>query len=84
LAARRRIAVLELAGLTAVVLIFPNTQEIMARARPVIDQMPRNRSWWTWRPSLPFALAAGALGGATVIGVIINHVTLRPFLYFQF
>jgi D-alanyl-lipoteichoic acid acyltransferase DltB (MBOAT superfamily) len=78
------IAVLGLAGLTAVVLIFPNTQEIMARARPVIEQVPRDRSWWTWQPSLPFALAAGALGGATVIGVIVNHVTLRPFLYFQF
>ena len=78
------IAVLQLAGLMAVVLTFPNTQEIMARARPAIDQAPRDSSWWTWRPSLPFALAAGALGGTTVVGVIVNHVTLRPFLYFQF
>jgi alginate O-acetyltransferase complex protein AlgI len=78
------IAMLQLAGLTAVVLTSPNTQEIMARARPVVDQVSRRRSWWTWRPSLPFALATGGLGGATVMGAIINHVTLRPFLYFQF
>jgi hypothetical protein len=56
----------------------------MARARPVVDRVPYVSSWWTWRPSLPFALATGALGGVTVMGTIINHVTLRPFLYFQF
>jgi D-alanyl-lipoteichoic acid acyltransferase DltB (MBOAT superfamily) len=83
-AAPNWVTVLELAGLTAVVLIFPNTQQIMARARPVVDRVPYVSSWWTWRPSLPFALATGALGGVTVMGTIINHVTLRPFLYFQF
>lgn len=70
------------AGLMAIVLLLPNSQQLLRRFRPVLDRvtpwrLPRQVAW---RPNLAWGLATGlALSiGITLIGGD------SPFLYFQF
>jgi alginate O-acetyltransferase complex protein AlgI len=65
--------------LYAIVWCAPTTQQIFARAAPALsagDAAAR----WSWRPTLPWAIAFGALG---TIGLLSLGGT-GEFLYFQF
>jgi len=59
-------------------LTAPNTQEFMARFRPVLETGGPARI--AWRPSLPWALGVGLLGLYTVLQL----TGVSEFLYFQF
>jgi hypothetical protein len=66
--------------LLVVVWSAPNTQEIMARARPALEAVTTPQRWWTWRatPWLAAPLAVVALV------VVVNLHRKSEFLYFQF
>ena len=77
--------------LLAVAFVFPNSQQILARANPVLEYSARpanggariaagRRSWWEWQPS---ALWAFAIGCAAFIA-IISITRVSEFLYWQF
>ena len=72
------------AGAGALVLLFPNTQEIVRRFDPALDfdgaGVHRSALAWTWRPSRGYALLAGVLATACLLS--LNRPT--DFLYFQF
>jgi len=71
-------AVLWIAALATIALTAPNTQEFMARFRPVLETGGPARI--AWRPSLPWALGVGLLGLYTVLQL----TGVSEFLYFQF
>lgn len=65
----------------ATVLLLPNTQQIMAEAKPVIGPAAKPAPrWLQWRPSLLWALAVAGLGEAALLS--LGGTT--EFLYFQF
>ena len=69
-------------ALLMVVWLAPNTQQIMSRARPVLDTRGDDdaQRWWRWRaaPWLAAPLAVLALV------VVVNLHKKSEFLYFQF
>jgi D-alanyl-lipoteichoic acid acyltransferase DltB (MBOAT superfamily) len=80
-----------IAGLLPLTLFAPNTQQIMARAKPAltaysggtdheISLLPRLPQGWAWQPSIGWALAAGI---AAALGVLAL-TQISEFLYFQF
>jgi alginate O-acetyltransferase complex protein AlgI len=70
-----------LAALFAIVWFMPNTQQIFARARPVLDRItPGPITWLRWQPGLGWAIALGA--GAVV--AVLSMGGSGEFLYFQF
>ena len=70
-----------LVGLYAIVWLAPNTQQIFANARPVLDEVtPASFGWPCWRPGLPWAVVCG---GAAALGLLAMGGT-GEFLYFQF
>lgn len=76
-------AVLTLPPLLAVVWFLPNTQQIMAYERPVLESAdppsdPPAR--WQWQPTLPWACAVAFVGVCSVLAL----TAVEPFIYFQF
>jgi D-alanyl-lipoteichoic acid acyltransferase DltB (MBOAT superfamily) len=78
-------------ALLAVVFLFPNSQQILARFDPVLEVSARRAGsgiegaadrpvWWEWRPS---ALWAVAIGCAAFVA-IISITRVSEFLYWQF
>jgi D-alanyl-lipoteichoic acid acyltransferase DltB (MBOAT superfamily) len=65
-----------IAGLFAIALFAPNTQEIFA-----LDWRSLSPARLRWRPSAPWAIAAGSLFGIAVAGMISKPTV---FLYFRF
>lgn len=71
----------QLAVLFAIVWGMPNTQQIMCRCEPALGKTPMNPySWFTWQPSLSWALACGIIAA---LGILAIGGTTE-FLYFQF
>lgn len=62
-----------------IVLLAPNTQEIMARFEPAWDTV-HEKTRWQWNPHPGLALLAGLALGFSILN--IGHVS--EFLYFQF
>ena len=65
----------------------PNTQELMARYRPVLGQRPRAGQvpgfrWLLWRPSYAWGIAVALLSAAALANMWIGDNA--EFLYFQF
>ena len=75
-------AVLWLPPLILLCWLAPNSQELFARYRPVVNYSPRGQgpAPLAWRPAPAFAVALGALLAVDVL--FLNHVS--EFLYFQF
>jgi alginate O-acetyltransferase complex protein AlgI len=70
-----------LAGLFGIVWFLPNTQQIFASARPVLDRItPGPMAWLRWRPSIGWAVAIG-LGGVVAV---LSMGGSGEFLYFRF
>jgi alginate O-acetyltransferase complex protein AlgI len=78
-------------ALLAIVFLFPNSQQILARFDPVLEASARSakggirvapdrRMWWEWRPSALWAFAIGV--GAFI--AIISITRVSEFLYWQF
>jgi alginate O-acetyltransferase complex protein AlgI len=69
-------------ALLAIALALPNMQQLLARFRPVLDDIPHGE--WPhslrWRPTVAWGLATGA---ALVLGITLIGGE-SPFLYFQF
>ncbi len=67
--------------LLAVVWLAPNTQQIMAAARPALG-VPADSAaaCWQWRPAAAGAVAVAAMA----VAVIVNLNRHSEFLYFQF
>jgi alginate O-acetyltransferase complex protein AlgI len=75
--------------LLAVVWFLPNSQEIVGLSAPnstrsvsLTDVRANLRRYLTWRPSVGWAMAMGALGFASLL--VITAGRESPFLYFQF
>jgi D-alanyl-lipoteichoic acid acyltransferase DltB (MBOAT superfamily) len=67
--------------LLALAWLAPNTQEIMDRARPVLDaQVSDVQRWWMWRPAPWVAVPLAMLA----LLVVVNLHKKSEFLYFQF
>lgn len=64
--------------LCAIVWAFPNTQEIMSRYELPAGAAPR--VFLTWRPTLGWATALGAMGAVALLAI----GGTREFLYYQF
>jgi alginate O-acetyltransferase complex protein AlgI len=66
----------------ALVLIAPNTIQLMASFQPVIENVSAAQAAvrWQWRPTLAWGFVAGGLL-ATGIALMSEN---SPFLYFQF
>ncbi len=78
---RRAAAAAWLAGLFAIVWFMPNTQQIFAAARPVLDRItPGPIAWLRWRPSVGWAIALGLAG----VVAVLSMGGSGEFLYFQF
>jgi D-alanyl-lipoteichoic acid acyltransferase DltB (MBOAT superfamily) len=65
----------------------PNTQQIMARYRPVlehraIDAMARRYRWLQWRPTYAWSAMAALLSAAALVTLWIGRNA--DFIYFQF
>ena len=71
-------AVLWIAALSAIALLAPNTQEIMARHRPVLEPVVPVRL--AWRPTLPWAIVVALVGLTTALQLS----GVSEFLYFRF
>jgi alginate O-acetyltransferase complex protein AlgI len=79
--ARNAAALGWLVGLFMIVWCLPNTQQIFAAARPVLDRIvPGPLGWLRWRMSTGWAIA---LGFAGVLAVLSMGGT-GEFLYFRF
>jgi hypothetical protein len=79
--------------LTSLIAVWslPNTIEIMAASRPVIDPsgivagnqgVPKYGRKWRWRPNLAWGSALALTNGLTLFFFFENEDS--PFLYFQF
>ena len=79
------------AALLAIVFLFPNSQQILARAKPVLEASGRpahddaavaaaHRAWWEWRPSPLWAVAIGCAAFIAMISI----TRVSEFLYWQF
>lgn len=70
------------AAALALVWLAPNTQQIMRRARPVIERVeaPAHLDWLVWRPAVAVAVIVGVMFAVCVLSMS------RPseFLYYQF
>jgi D-alanyl-lipoteichoic acid acyltransferase DltB (MBOAT superfamily) len=67
--------------LLAIVWLAPNTQEIMAAAKPALGVPPEAApARWQWRPTATSAAAVAAMA----LVVIVNLNRHSEFLYFQF
>jgi hypothetical protein len=71
-----------IAALLLVVWLAPNTQQIMSRAKPVLDVLGDGdmHRWWCWRPAPWLAAPLAVLA----LLVVINLHKKSEFLYFQF
>ncbi len=70
-----------LTGLYAIVWLLPNTQQIMRRYDPVLEDVAQSAaSYLTWKPNLRSALCVGI---AAAVGILALGGTTE-FLYFQF
>jgi hypothetical protein len=69
-------------ALLLVVWLAPNTQQIMSRAKPVLDTLTDSgaRHWWHWRPAPWLAAPLAVLA----LAVVVNLHKKSEFLYFQF
>jgi alginate O-acetyltransferase complex protein AlgI len=75
-------------ALLAFVFVAPNTQQIMAAARPALGVLPPRRKLdrsapdlpWLWEPSAAWALAAAAF---IIVGVLFVS-RASEFIYYQF
>jgi len=67
--------------LGAIAFLLPNTQQIMAAARPALG-VPADRAWLAlaWRPSMAWALCLAAVGVLT----LARMSRVSEFLYYQF
>jgi hypothetical protein len=70
-----------LGGLFLIVWFLPNTQQILAAARPALDRVAAE-GWPRLRWSMSYGWAA-ALGGAAAVAVVAMGGS-GEFLYFQF
>lgn len=68
-------------ALAFLALVFPNTQELLARFNPALETMDEKTKYWIqWSPSTGWAVAVAIIG---VVGILaLPQVT--EFLYFQF
>ncbi len=75
-------ALLLIAGLMAIALLFPNTQQIMCNHQISTDPPPHEsgRFGWVWRPSARWAMATWLLL-AVSMGLMAGETT---FVYYQF
>lgn len=67
-----------------IVFLLPNSLRVLARYRPVLDDLealPADH-WLRWRPSRRWVITTGCLGGAA-IAVALSSAR-QEFLYFQF
>jgi len=71
-------AAMWIVALGAAALLLPNTQELLARFRPVLEPVVPARI--AWRPSLPWAIASGVVALYTVLQL----TRVSEFLYFRF
>ena len=71
-----------IAGLMSIVLLFPNTQQIMCNHEISTDPPPQNsgRFAWIWQPSARWAMATWLLL-AVSMGLMAGETT---FVYYQF
>ncbi|MDA0745672.1 MAG: MBOAT family protein [bacterium] len=69
-------------GLLALVWLAPNTQQIMARWRPVVERIPRpaRHKGLFWHPSWHWAVGIAALGFVA----FIQLSRISEFIYYQF
>lgn len=78
-------------ALLAIAFLCPNSQQILARATPVLESLthPANgdprmaagrRLWWEWRPSALWAFAIGCMAFFAMISI----TRVSEFLYWQF
>ncbi len=74
-------------GLLWVVVLAPNTMELMRRYRPALDPSRVTMGekgwaydWLTWRPTRLWAFLLACVG----LYCLLNLARLSPFLYFQF
>ena len=66
--------------LLLVVWLAPNTQQIFAGGKPVLDPQPVPARWLRWRPT---PLGACGLALAAVV-VLLGISSASEFLYYQF
>jgi hypothetical protein len=72
-----------LLALLAIALLLPNSRQFMVRYEPVLLEHPSERhgwNWFSWSPSLPWAVAIGAIAFLAVL----NMGGVSEFLYWQF
>ena len=70
-----------IAALLPVVLVAPNTQQIMGHYRPALAYAVNNRqTWLEWRPTRAWAVASGIVAAIGILA-LTKH---SEFLYFQF
>ena len=72
-----------LLALLAIALLLPNSRQLMVRYEPVLLEHPSERhgwNWLSWSPSLPWAVAIGAVAFVAVL----NLGGVSEFLYWQF
>jgi hypothetical protein len=76
------LGMIQLAALLGIVLLFPNTSEIMRRYRPVIGapQSKRSAVNVSWRMTIAWGAAVGAIALIAVGGL----GEINEFLYFNF
>ncbi len=80
-----KIVILWIIFLLLTATLFPNTQQLLRRYRPVLktnkNALPRSRyPWMEWRPTLPWTLFITSIFVTAVLS--LNQVS--EFLYFQF
>jgi D-alanyl-lipoteichoic acid acyltransferase DltB (MBOAT superfamily) len=71
------------AGLGAIALALPNSQQVLRAWRPVLEEAgdPSGRQpWWQWRPAPAWSIAVAAVGLAGVLAITRGG----EFLYWQF
>jgi hypothetical protein len=69
-----------IAALFAIARFAPNTQELMASARPALGYGPAGGARLRWRPSAAWALSTGTVTAVALLA--LSQVS--EFLYFQF